>query len=123
MINETSLKRRRGAQRGNQNAKGNRGNTHPRRNYGNRGGAGAPEGNQFARRRPLSLGAALLSEYAHNSQARVWIEQHFELLKSVSDESARPSNPIDIAQALGLTPESIMEKGREYSLGLYVQPE
>jgi hypothetical protein len=123
MTDETSVKRRRGAQRGNQNAKGNRGNSHPRRNYGNRGGAGAPERNQFARRRPLTLGAALLSEYAHDVQARAWIEEHFELLKSVPDESTQRANPIDIAQAIGLTPEAIVEKGREYALGLYACPE
>src|ERR1051326_2313641 len=112
-MTDDTVKRRRGAQRGNQNAKGNRGNSHPRRNYGNRGGAGAPEGNQFARRRLLTLGAALLSEYAHDAHARAWIEENFELLKSVPDESAQRTNPIDIAQVIGLTPESIIKKERE----------
>lgn len=122
MIDGTPVKRR-GAQPGNQNAKGNRGNNNPRRNYGNRGGAGAPAGNQFARRRPLNLGAALLPEYAHEAEARAWIEAHFELLQTVPDESARTTNPIDIAQCLGLTPELIIDKGREYALGLYTSPE
>lgn len=123
MIDSSSVKRRRGAQPGNQNAKGNRGNSHPRRNFGNRGGAGAPAGNQFARRRPLNLGAALLPEYAHDPEARAWIEAHFELLQALPDESARPTNPIDIAQCFGLTPESIIEKRREYELGLYTSAE
>ena len=123
MIDGTSVKRRRGAQPGNQNAKGNRGNSRPRRNYGNGGGSGAPVGNQLARRRPLNLGAALLPEYAHDPEARAWIEAHFELLQTLPDESARPANPIDIAQALGLTPESIIDKGREYAFGLYTSPD
>lgn len=122
MTNNIPVKRR-GAQPGNQNAKGNRGNSHPRRNYGNRGGSGAPSGNQLARRRPLNLGATLLPEYGHDPEARAWIEAHFELLQALPNESARPANPIDIAQCLGLTPESIIEKGREYALGLYTSPE
>jgi hypothetical protein len=123
MNDDTSVKRRRGAQRGNQNAKGNRGNSHPRRNYGNRGGFGAPVGNLFARRRPLNLAAAMLPEYAHDAEARAWIEAHFELLQTLPDESSESANPIDIAQSLGLTPESILEKGREYALGLFTSPE
>jgi hypothetical protein len=65
----------------------------------------------------------LLPEYRHDPEARAWIEAHFELLQARPDESARPANPIDIAQALGLTPESIIEKGREFELGLYMSPE
>lgn len=45
--NVTESKKRRGGQKGNQNAAGGRGNPNPRLNYGNAGG-GAPEGNENA---------------------------------------------------------------------------
>ena len=44
MIENTPIKRHRGAQPGNKNAKGNRGNSRPRPNYGNRGALVRPPG-------------------------------------------------------------------------------
>jgi hypothetical protein len=119
MSDDTSIKRRRGAQPGNQNAKGNRGNLHPRPNYGNRGGKGAPIGNQYARRKLRPLGDTILPEYRNNAEARAWIEAHLELLLAIPDDCAVLTDPVEIAKFSGLTPESIAEKGRELELGLF----
>src|SRR5437016_3105464 len=72
MSESVPRKRRRGAQPGNQNAKNNRGNLHPRRNRGNRGGKGAPNGNQFARKPCRSASTILIEDYKNNSEACSW---------------------------------------------------
>ena len=58
-MSDTPAKRRRGGQPGNKNAQGNRGNVCARGKLRNRGGRGAPLGNQFARK-SRTLGAELL---------------------------------------------------------------
>lgn len=122
-MNETKpAKRRRGGQPGNQNAQGNCGNPRPRRNFGNRGGSGAPTGNQHARRRPRNLQAILLVEYQNDCEAREWIEANREALASLGDENTC-TDPVEIAKYLHLTPEYIAECGREFEYGLFVKPE
>lgn len=111
----TPIKRRRGAQPGNQNAKGNRGNPRPRPNYGNRGGKGAPAGNQYARAKVRSLAQVLLAEYWHIDEARAWLEANSDQLPG----AAGGTNPVDMAMFSGLTVEEIAEKGLESALGLY----
>jgi hypothetical protein len=123
MSDITPAKRRRGAQPGNQNAKGNQGNPRPRRNFGNRGGLGAPRGNQCARKKMRTLGAALLPEYQHNAEARAWLEAHYELLQALPAENTGLTNPLDIAKFSGLTPERIAEKGREFEFRLFTSPD
>lgn len=114
--------RRRGGQPGNQNAQGNCGNPRPRRNLGNRGGGGAPTGNQYARRRPRDLQAILLVEYQNDSEAREWIEANRDALASLADENIG-TDPVDIAKYLHLTPEYIAACGREFEFGLFVKPQ
>ena len=122
MNESTPAKRRRGGQPGNQNAKGNCGNANPRRNYGNRGGQGAPTGNQYARRRPRGLSYALLAEYQNDREAREWIEANHAALASFSSDEAG-TDAADIAMHQGLIAEDIAAHGREYEFGLYVKPE
>ena len=122
MSNTTPAIPRRGGQPGNQNAKGNCGNPHPRCNLGNRGGKGAPRGNQNARKKPRGLQAILLAEYQGNLEAREWIEANREALASVSGEE-RGTDAVDIAIHQRLTPEYIAERGREFEFGLFVKPE
>ncbi len=119
----TPAKRPRGAQPGNQNAKGNQGNAHPRRNFGNRGGRGASRGNQFARKKARTLSAALFPEYQHNAEARAWIEAHEELLQALPADSNGLTDPVEIAKFTGLTPERIAEKGREFEFRLFTNPD
>lgn len=121
MAENTPTKRRRGAQPGNQNAKGNRGNPRPRLNCGNRGGNGAPIGNRYALKRPHGLGALML-EYRNNREAREWLEANREKLSTVIDSEVG-TDAVDIAVHTRLTPEAIAERGREYEFGLFVKPE
>jgi hypothetical protein len=81
-------KRRRGGQPGNQNAKGNRGNSHPRRNFKNRGG-GAPIGNQNASRPPVTLTQLLLHAYGGHPEAVKWIRANEHELSKVSAEFSK----------------------------------
>src|SRR5437764_14351186 len=77
------IKRSRGGQPGNHNAKSNKGNSNPRRNLANRGGKGAPERNQYARK-PCRLASAILFEdYKNDAVALRWIEEHRTRLDSV----------------------------------------
>ena len=117
------IKRRRGGQPGNHNAKNNKGNSTPRRNLGNRGGRGAPKGNQFARKPCRLASAILLEDYQNDAEALRWIEEHRSLLDSLklADE-----NRVDRATRdghLGLTPERLAEQGAELRLGLVQLPE
>jgi hypothetical protein len=121
MTDNTPAKRGRGAQPGNQNAKGNRGNSRPRRNVGNRGGKGAPRGNQYTRKRPRGL-AAMLLEYRNDSEAREWIEANRDVLESLTEDDSG-TDAVDIAIHTRLTPECITERGREFELGLFTKPE
>jgi hypothetical protein len=121
MTDSIPAKRRRGGQPGNQNAQGNRGNLRPRRNFGNRGGKGAPTANQYARRRPRNLQAILLAEYQNNREAREWIEANRDALDGLTGE-ATCTDPVDIAKCLQLTPEYIAQRGREFEFGLFVKP-
>ncbi|MDQ3746161.1 MAG: hypothetical protein M3444_17440, partial [Acidobacteriota bacterium] len=105
MNDGTPIKRRRGAQPGNQNAKGNRGNPRPRRNYGNRGGKGACAGNQYARAKARSLAHALLAEYGYIDEARAWLESNSELLRGIAVGRGGVTDPMDIAIFSGLTLE------------------
>jgi hypothetical protein len=117
----TPTKRRRGAQPGNHNSKGNRGNPRPRRNLGNRGGKGAPTGNANARKRPRGLDALLL-EYRDDIVAREWIEANREALACLSECESR-TDAVDVAMHHGLTPDFIAARGREFKLGLFSKPE
>jgi hypothetical protein len=112
--------RSRGAQPGNQNAKGNRGNPNPRRNYSNRGGA--PRGNHNACKKPQTLLVTLLQEYRHLHEAEAWIKAHAHKLRNVvcHAEDARDRALYDGAR--GLTPDLIDAKGLEFRLGLYSSP-
>lgn len=121
MTDSIPAKRRRGAQPGNQNAKGNRGNPSPRRNLGNRGGIGASIGNQNARKRPRGV-AALLLEYRNDREAREWLEANQSALASLP-ESEVGTDAVDIAMHLCLTPEDIAGRGREFEFGLFIKPE
>src|SRR5438132_8622944 len=78
-----SIKRRRGGQPGNQTARNNAGHPRPRRNFGNRGGKGAPKGNHFARKPRRLASAILFEDYRNNTEARTWIENHRALLDSL----------------------------------------
>jgi hypothetical protein len=111
-------KRRRGGQPGNQNAKGNRGNLNPLRNYGNRGGA-APLNNQNACKERLTPYETLLQKYQHIPEAAEWISLHFAELRDLIDDNCR-DRAIYFSH-LGLTPESLVQHGLEYQLGVYTQ--
>ena len=115
---DTPARRRRGGQPGNKNAQGNRGNRHARGTPRNRGGRGAPCGNQFARRR-RTLDAELLSEFGRSAEAVSWIEANRERLRAidVTDDSR-----LSFSVSVGLTPEALAGKGREYRYGLYHEP-
>lgn len=116
-------KRRRGGQPGNQNAKNNRGNARPRRNIGNRGGKGAPAGNQFARK-PCRLASAILFEdYKNDLEARRWIEEHRCLLDSLHLYDEKRVDRATRDGYLGLTPERLAEQGAELRFGLAQLPE
>lgn len=123
MSEPVPIKRRRGAQPGNQNAKNNRGNPNPRRNLCNRGGKGAPKGNQFARKPCRRASAILIDDYKNNVEARAWIEEHRAALDSLNlyDEK-RPDRATRDGQ-LGLTPERLAERGAELRCGLAYLPE
>ena len=112
------VKRRRGAQPGNQSAKNNRGNPNPRRNFGNRGGTGAPRGNQFARKPCRSASAILFEDYKNNSEARKWIEEHRALLDSMNIYDEKRVDRATRDSHLGLTPERLAEQGAELRFGL-----
>jgi hypothetical protein len=113
-------KRRRGGQPGNQNAKGNRGNPNPRPNYGNRGGRGAPRGNQNARKRPSPPHEILLQQYRDDQEAAEWIKAHSAELcdPSFTDDDHRDRALYD--GFCGITPEYLAEKRKEYRLRLFV---
>jgi hypothetical protein len=119
MTPETPTKRGRGGQPGNQNAKGNRGNLSARGKFRNRGGTGAPRGNQFARKH-RTLDIELLKEFQHCPDALAWIESNAGRLRDivVSDDSR-----VSFGAYMGLTPEVLAEKGHEYRHGLYYEPE
>ncbi len=120
MTESTPANRRRGAQPGNKNARGNRGNPRPRPNYGNRGGKGAPTGNTYALKRPRGVHALLL-EYKGNREAQEWLQANRDQLASVITDGA--TDAIDIAIHTPLTPESIAAQQREFELGLFINPE
>lgn len=114
-------KRRRGGQPGNKNARGNRGNSCPRPNYGNRGG-GAPWGNVNARKERPARHLIILEDYRDNSEAAAWILAHADQLR---DASFAGDNERDLALYEGYrgwTPESLVEQGLEYRLGAYTRP-
>ncbi len=119
MRSEIFIKRR-GAQPGNQNAKGNRGNSRARGKPGNRGG-GAPFGNQNARRKPKSPIESLKREYRYSAEAIEWLERHAGQLSGFADDNRRDAALY--SAHCGLTPEALAEKGREYVLGLYTSME
>jgi hypothetical protein len=114
-------KRHRGGQPGNQNAKGNRGNTRPRSSFRARRG-GAPLGNKNACKR-RTLASELLREYAHVPEARAWVEAHLVSLRAVNAQGEEQRDRPLHDGWLGLTPEALVERGDEFRLGLYVLPE
>jgi len=123
MSEPVSIKRRRGAQPGNQNAKHNRGNRTPRRNFGNRGGQGAPKGNQYARKPDRSASAILFEDYQNDSEARRWIEEHRALLDCLEICDEKRVDRATRDGHLGLTPERLAEQGAELRFGLTRLPE
>jgi hypothetical protein len=116
---EILSKRRRGAQPGNKNAQGNRGNPRPRPNFGNRGGA--PVGNANACKKSVTLHAALLEDYHDNAEAAAWINAHLQELASVHDHAARRDRAL-YDGLCGLTPERLAALGQEYRHHLYSIP-
>jgi hypothetical protein len=119
MPSEALVKRRRGGQPGNQNAKGNRGNLNACGKVANRGGRGAPCGNQFARKR-LTLDDVLRREFGHCPEAVAWVESNAERLRSID---AAEDGRVSFAAYSGLTPEVLAARGYEYRYGLYFDPE
>jgi hypothetical protein len=118
MSEPVPVKRRRGGQPGNQNAKQNRGNTKPRPNFGNRGGNGAPKGNQFARK-PCRLASVILFEdYQNNAEARGWIEAHRAQLDALNLCDEKRVDRATRDGHLGLTPDRLAEQGAELRFGL-----
>jgi len=123
MSTKILAKRRRGGQPGNQNAKGNRGNPHPRRNYRNKGG-GAPPENQNARRRSKAQHEILLKDYGQVPEAVAWINDHAAELGEADFTDDDQRDPALYCGYLGMTPERLAEQGQEYRRGLYeVLPE
>lgn len=120
MRSENSIKRARGGQPGNRNAKGNRGNPSPRRNFGNRGG-GAAIGNQNARRRLNNPMEFLLREYSHSVEAIAWLREHAAELSQADFTDDDMRDAALYAAFRGQTPEILAAQGREYELGLYTQ--
>jgi len=123
MSESVPRKRRRGAQPGNQNAKNNRGNLQPRRNCGNRGGKGAPKGNQFARKPCRLASTILIDDYKNNSEACAWIEKHRAALDSLKLYDEKRADRATRDGRLGLTPERLAERGAELRFGLVHLPE
>ncbi len=60
-------------------------------------------------------------EYRNNREAREWLEANRDKLSSVISEAS--TDAIDIAFYTPLTPESIATQGREFELGLFINPE
>jgi hypothetical protein len=114
------LKRRRGGQHGNQNAKGNRGNPHPRPNYGNRGGRGAPRGNQYARRKPLLPHEIFIRDYPEFQE---WFLNHAAEVNTASITLDDQRDPALYSAHKGLTLDRIVEEGLEYTYGCFTIPE
>ena len=121
MTAELPAKRRRGAQPGNQNAKGKGGNRTERRHRfarGNRLG-GAPLGNQNARKDRAPLHSTLLEQFKRDPEAVAWIKAN----AAKRDEAAfKDDDERDRALYdgyLGLTPETLSAKGLEFKLRLY----
>jgi len=119
-MRSSSGKRRRGGQPGNRNAAGNRGNRQARGRPGNRGG-GAPVGNQNARKRSRALVEILRLEYAHSAEALEWIERHAGEISTAGFTGDDQRDAAMYAAFIGMTPELLAEKGREYELGLYIE--
>lgn len=117
------IKRRRGGQPGNKNAKHNSGNRNPRRNWGNRGGKGASKGNQFACKPHRSVSVILSEDYKHDFEALQWIAAHSAVLDALNiQDEKRVERAIRDAQ-LGLTPERLGEKCAELRHGLAQLPD
>lgn len=91
-------KRKRGAQPGNKNSRGNCGNKNARGKSGNAGGKGAPNGNRYACKK-RNLADELLKEYARFPEALSWLAANQAVLRGevVSSDSA-----LDRAMYLGL---------------------
>ena len=122
MSEPVPIKRRRGAQPGNRNAKHNRGNPNPPRNFGNRGGKGAPKGNQFACKPNRLASAILFEDYQNNSEALRWIEAHRAQLDSLNLYDEQRIDRATRDGRLGLTPERLVEQGAELRFGLVRLP-
>lgn len=116
-------RRRRGAQPGNRNSKKNKGNTHPRRNFGNRGGNGAPKENQYACKPGRSASAILIDDYKNNSEALSWIEEHRMAIDSLELGDEKRIDRATRDGHLGLTPERLAQRGQELRAGLWSGPD
>ena len=114
--------RRRGAQPGNQNSKNNRGNSRPRRNFGNRGGKGAPRGNHYACKPRRSSSAILIDDYRNNEEAMNWITQHLEMIDSVELGDEKRVDRATRDGHMGLTPERVAQRSEELRFGIFVGP-
>jgi len=122
MAEDTPTKRRRGGQPGNQNAKDKRGGNRTSRRHrfacGNRLG-GAPIGNKNALKKRPPAHVTLLQQFADNSEAAKWINDHAEELDAAGlrDDDERDRATFD--GFLGLTPEALAESGQEYRRRLF----
>lgn len=122
MSEPVPAKRRRGAQPGNQNSKNNRGNSRPARNFGNRGGKGAPQGNRYAYKPGRSASAILIDDYKNNSEALSWIEEHRMAIDSLELGDEKRIDRATRDGLLGLTPERLAQRGQELRAGLCSSP-
>jgi hypothetical protein len=122
MSESVSARRCRGAQPGNQNSKHNRGNSHPRRNFGNRGGKGAPRENQYACKPRRSASTILIDDYKNNSEALSWIEEHRIVIDSLELGDEKRIDRATRDGHLGLTPERLAQQGAELRVGLWSAP-
>lgn len=91
-------KRKRGAQPGNKNARGNSGNRNAHGKRGNAGGKGAPVGNRFACKK-RTLAGELAKDYADCPEALLWLSANAAVL---SAEVLVSDSALDRAMFLGL---------------------
>jgi hypothetical protein len=118
---EIPIKRKRGGQPGNRNAKHNRGNRTSNRHRfapGNRLGS-APLGNQNAHRQPKAPHFVLLEEYKHQPEATAWIEDHAKELDEAHFTADEHHDRATFFAYMGLTLDAFLESGREYEHRLY----
>jgi hypothetical protein len=107
MTPETPAKCRRGGQPGNKNANGNR------------GGRGAPIGNQYARKPLPSAADELIHDYPSQSD---WIKTNRARIDAAELPRLNYRDRALYFSFIGLTPEWLVEKGLEFRHKIFVPP-